>query len=118
MSVAGIPTTHDAGRAEVDVLGMGLVIELWRKQPHHMHARRTAIAGQFAHRWVAALAFGKPSGELIDDVTQTMRLLLARDLACNTAGILHVLVPVQHLRHRGWLGTERIPEMHGENQRV
>ncbi len=57
-------------------------------------------------------------GELVDDITQPVRLLLARDMTGDSAGILHVLVSVEHLRDRGRFGAGRIPEMHGEYQRV
>ena len=48
VNIARVPALHDAGRTEIDVLGVVLAIELRRQQPHHMHPRRTAVAGQFA----------------------------------------------------------------------
>ena len=37
LRVARLPALADAGRAEVDVLGVVLVVELRRQQAHHMH---------------------------------------------------------------------------------
>src|SRR5437773_2374875 len=50
VAIAGVPALHDAGRAEVDVLGVVLPGQLRGEQPHHMHPRRAAIARQFLHR--------------------------------------------------------------------
>src|SRR5258705_12895254 len=109
VGIAGVPALHDAGWAEVDILGVGLAFELRRQQPDHMHPRRATVTRKLPHRLAVALGFRKPRGELIDDMAQAMRLLLARDLARDPGGILHVLVPVQHFRHRGRLGSGRIP---------
>src|SRR5262245_4328427 len=37
LGVARLPALADAGGAEVDVLGVILVLKLRREQPHHMH---------------------------------------------------------------------------------
>ena len=95
VAVTGVPALHDAGRAEIDVLGVVLAAELRGEQPHHMHPGRAAIAGELAHRRVVALGLGQPCGELVDDMAQPMRLLLPRDMAGDPARILHVLVPVR-----------------------
>src|SRR5436190_7844433 len=39
LGVAGLPAHADAGGAEVDVLGVVLVFELRRQQPHDVHDR-------------------------------------------------------------------------------
>ena len=51
-------------------------------------------------------------------MAQSVGLLVSRDLACDPAGILDVLVAVEDFRHRAWLGADRIPEVDGEDQRV
>jgi hypothetical protein len=83
-----------------------------------MHAGRAAVAGEFAHGIELALLLGQARDELVDDVAQPVRLLLARDVAGDAAGILHVLVAVEHVLHRGRLVAGRIPQVHGEDQRV
>src|SRR6266436_5174338 len=55
MGISGLPSLPDAGRTEVDVLGVVLAIELRRQQPHHMHPRRTTVTGQFLHRIAVTL---------------------------------------------------------------
>src|SRR5207249_10076185 len=57
MAVTGVPALHDAGRAEIDVLGVVLAAELRSEQPHHMHPGRAAITGELPHRLVVALGF-------------------------------------------------------------
>src|SRR5690242_17118598 len=116
MAVTGLPTLQNARRTEIDVLGMVLVVELRSEQPDHMHLRRTAVARQLSYCHVVALGLRQTRSQLIDNVTQTMRLLLSLDMARNPTGILHVLVPVQHLRHRRRLGAQRIPEMYRKDQ--
>jgi hypothetical protein len=118
MRIAGVPALLDAIRAEVDVLGMGFAIELRREQAHHMHPGLAAITCQFARRSAAALGFRQVRDKLVDDVTQPVDLLLPHDLAGDPAGILHILVPVEHFRHGGRLRARRIPQVDGEDQRV
>src|SRR6266513_754593 len=60
----------------------------------------------------------QPRSELVNAMAQSMGLLLARDVTRDPTGVLHVLMPVQDLRHRGWLGAGRIPQKHGKDQRV
>src|SRR5271156_1161819 len=118
MRVACFPALPDPGQAEGDVFRMVLVVELWRQQLDHVHPGLAAVAQQFPDLRLAALAFGQPRRELFDDVTQPMRLLVARDLTCDAARILYVLMAGEGVRHRGWLGAERIPEVDGEDERV
>src|SRR5690349_24690003 len=101
MRVAGRPSLPDAVGAEVDILGVGFAIELRRKEAHDVHPGLAAIACELAHSRAIALTLGQTRGELVDDMAQPMGLLLAYDLACDAAGILDVLVAVEHLRHRG-----------------
>ena len=51
-------------RAEVDVLGVVLVVEARRQQPHDMHAGQAAVAGQLAHGRAAALGLGNVGDQL------------------------------------------------------
>ena len=118
MSVARIPAPLDAGRAEIDVLGVGLAIVFRRLQAHHMHSRLTTIARQFADKRLVEFGVGQPCSKLVDDMTQAMNLLLPCDLGRDPAGILHVLLPVEHFAHGSRLGAKRIPEVNGEDQRV
>src|SRR6478672_5457138 len=83
-----------------------------------MHPGRAAISGQFAHCRAVALGLGYPGRELIDDMAQTMRLLLLGNLARDAVGIQHVLVPIEHFRHRGRLGPGWIPHVDRKDQRV
>src|SRR5438034_8966139 len=55
MGISGVPSLSDAGRTEVDVLGVVLAIELRRQKPHHMHPRRTTVTGQLLHRIAVTL---------------------------------------------------------------
>src|SRR5882724_5284625 len=70
-----------------------------------MHPRLAAVTGQFADRRIVALGLRQPGRELVDHMPQPVRLLLADDVACDPAGILHVLVsrrmPGYSLRKRG-----------------
>jgi hypothetical protein len=70
------------------------------------------------HRLAVALGLGQPCRKFVDDMTQAMDLLLSGDLGRDPAGILDVLMPVEHFRHRGGLRTRRIPEMDGEDLRI
>jgi hypothetical protein len=47
-----------------------------------------------------------------------MRLLVSRDLACDPARILDVLVAIENFRHRARLGANWIPEMDSEDKGV
>ncbi len=57
-------------------------------------------------------------GEFVDDVAHVMHLPLPRDVARDAAGVLDVLLPVEHLPDRVRLLAHRIPQMHREDQRV
>ena len=77
MGKAGVPALLDTLGTEIDILGVGLAIELRREQPHHMHRGLAAIARQFTHRRAVALGLRDTRGELVDDVPQPVKLLLA-----------------------------------------
>ena len=115
--VARVAPHADAVRAEVDVLGVVLAFEPRRQQAHDMHLRAAAIACELAHLRAVAHILGKPLDQLADDVAHPVRLLLARDMACDAAGILNLLEAVEHLEHGGRLGSVRIPHVHREDQR-
>ena len=118
MGVTGLPTLHDTRAAEIDIFGVVLALELRGEQPHHMHPGWAAVARQLAYRLAVAFGLRQPRGELVNDMAQSMGLLLARDVTRDPTGVLHVLMPVQDFRHGGWLGAGRIPQMHGKDQRV
>ena len=94
------------------------MIELRSKQLHHVHPGLAAIAHQFAHLRPVTLRLGQARRKLIYDVAQAVRLLVSRDLACDPAGTLDVLLAVEDFRHRARLGAHWIPEMDGEDERV
>ena len=68
------------------------------------------VARKLLHGGGVSLAFRKTRGQLIAYVPQAMNLL-AHDLTCDPAGILHVLVAVEDFRHRCRLGAKWIPQM-------
>src|SRR5258708_32972555 len=77
VNITRVPALHDAGRTEIDVLGMVLAIELRRQQPHHMHPRRTTVTGQFRHRIAVTLSIWQSAGRVAEVITQTMRRWLS-----------------------------------------
>src|SRR3954451_3739609 len=103
MGITGLPTLHDARTAEINILGVVLALELRGEQSHHMHPGRATVARPLAHRLAVAFGLGQPRGELVDDMAQLMGLLLARNVTRDPTGVLHVLMPVEDFRHRGWL---------------
>src|SRR5215471_5451351 len=50
VGVAGMPATANARRTEVYILEVAFIVEPWREQPHHMHARRAAVGSKLAHQ--------------------------------------------------------------------
>src|SRR6516165_2970157 len=66
MRVASIPAALDAGRAEIDVLGVGLAIELRRLKADHVHSCLTTIARQFADERLVEFGVGQPCSKLVD----------------------------------------------------
>jgi len=58
----------NAGRAEIDVLGVVLVIEWRGKQLHHMHPGLAAVAHQLAHLRYFALGLGQSRRKFVDDM--------------------------------------------------
>src|SRR5262245_45605727 len=116
--MAGLPAAADARRAEVDGLGVILVVEPRGEQPHDMHARKTPVGSQFAHRCAVAFRLGDVLEQFVDDMPQPVRLLLADDVACNPARVLDVRVAMHHFPHRLRLRTVRVPYMDGKDQRA
>src|SRR4051794_36830485 len=45
VGIPSVPALPDAGRTEIDVLGVVFAIELRSQQPDHVHLRRTAVTG-------------------------------------------------------------------------
>jgi hypothetical protein len=56
--------------------------------------------------------------EFVDHVTQAMGLTLADDVIGNAAGVLDILLPMQHLPDRARFWAGRVPHVHREDQRV
>src|SRR5712692_8915067 len=55
VGVACLPAHADARGAEVDVPGVALIVEAGCEQPHHMHARLAAIAGELLYQRIPLL---------------------------------------------------------------
>lgn len=115
MSITGIPSLHDARWQEVDILRVRLAFELGRKQTHHVHSGGAALAGELLYRLGSLLILGQPPEELVDDMARPVCLLLPSDVAGDAAGILYVLLAVEHIPHRGRLLAGWVPQMHGED---
>src|SRR6266545_7419885 len=97
VGVAGLPAAADAGRCEVDILGVVLVVEPRRQEPDHVHAREAAIGAQLLS--LLALVGGDQLDQLRHHVTQLVHLALARDVARHPARILDVLVAIEPPPH-------------------
>ena len=61
---------------------------------------------------------GELRNEFRNDVTQTMRLPLTRDVSGNAARILNVFLAIEDIRHCFWFRASRVPHMHGEDNGV
>ena len=57
-------------------------------------------------------------GDLADDVTQMVDLLLPGNVALGAARVLNVLLPAHDLPQRVRLGTLRVPHVRGKDHRV
>ena len=108
----------DARRTEVDVLGVVLVFDARGQQPHDMHAREAAPAGQLAHGLAVADVLRDMAEQFLDHMAQTMGLHLAGDVAGYAARVLDVLLAMRDLPHRLRLWPDGIPHVDGEDQRV
>ena len=85
---------------------------------HDMHLRPAAIFGQVLDDRMVAFLLRYEFHQLRDDVTQLVHLALLRNVVCNPARILDVLLTVEHLPDRFRFGPHRIPHMHGKDQAV
>src|SRR5947207_2677299 len=97
---------------------MIFVLKPRRKKPHHLHTRETAIARKLAHRSALAFTLRQMFDQLGDDVSQLVHLSLARDMVRDSAGILDVLVTMEHVPDGRWLRSGRIPHVDGKDQGV
>src|SRR5690242_6186295 len=118
VGMTGLPAAADAGRGEVDVLGMGLIAELRAQQTHHMHARVAAVAGQLLVERIVLFLLRYELEEVGDEVPELVRLALAYDVAGDPARILDVLLTIEDLPDGLRLISRGMPQMHGEDQRV
>ena len=74
--------------------------------------RALALAG------VLRTSSGSSLARSLNDVAHVVHLALARDVACDPAGILDVLLTVEHLPDGLRLLAHRVPQVHREDQRV
>src|SRR5215831_4229018 len=118
LCVAGLPAHADAGRAEIDVFGVVFVRKLRRQQAHNMHGCMAAVGRERLRLRSPANLFRQQRGEPANNMPHVMQLTLPRDVACDSAGILNVLMAVEDLPNRAWLFTHRIPEMNRKDKRV
>ena len=72
--MAGLPALPDALGAEIDVLGVVLVRQRRRQQPHHMHAGQAAIGGHFSDAVRVAHVLRQKPAELGHDMAQPVEL--------------------------------------------
>src|SRR5262249_45235123 len=104
IGVTRLPATANARRAEIDVLGVVLVVEPRRKQANHVHARQATVLAQLRNARLLAFLFRNELDQLRHDMAQLVDLALARDVARYATGILNVLVAIQDLPDRFRLG--------------
>ena len=83
-----------------------------------MHARKASVGRHGAHGLASANIVWQQLGQLANDVAQAVDLRLARNVSGDAAGVLDVLLPVQHLPDGLWLAANGVPQVHGEDQRV
>jgi hypothetical protein len=62
-----------------------LVLETRRQKADNVHLRHASVAGELARSLALAHIVGQVADQLADDVPQSMRLLLSRHVAGNTA---------------------------------
>jgi hypothetical protein len=82
-AIAGGSTRTDAGRTEIYVLGMIFVSDARSKKTHYVHLRHTSIAGEILHHCAVAKFTWHLANQLTYNVTQSMSLLLSRDMDCD-----------------------------------
>ena len=118
ISVTNLPAAANTGWAEVDVLGVILIVKPRRKQTNHVHARQTAILAQLPNARVLAFLLGDELDQLRHDVAQLVDLTLTCDMAGDPARILNVFVAMQDLPDGLRLNSCWIPHMDRVDQGV
>ena len=118
VGIACLPPRADARRREVDVLGVGLIVEARREQPHHMHARVAVILRKLLVQRIPPLLLG----HVFQSLVMTWRSLCAsRWRTMWLAMRLEYWMSLCRLRISQMvvgLIACRVPQMHGEDQRV
>ena len=82
-TVPGSSASSDPGSAEIYILGVVFVVEAWREETHDMHLRHASVAGEVLHDFAVTQLALHLANQLAYDVTQSMSLLLSRDMACD-----------------------------------
>src|SRR5919106_1874303 len=116
--VTRLPARANARRAEVDILGVIVVVGTRRQQPDDMHARETAVTGQLANGFAVANLFRNVREKLLYDMAEPMNLCLACNVVCYPAGVLDLFLPVKGLPDRLWLVAGRIPQVNCKDEGV
>lgn len=93
----GAPAISDALWAEVDVFGMVFQRQRRCQQANHMHLCEAVTGGKDLDCCGVSLCLKNFGRQLADDVLQTVRLELARDVIGNPARILDVFQAMRHL---------------------
>jgi hypothetical protein len=116
--IACVPALPNTRGAEIDVFGVVLVVEPRRKQPHDVHPRQAAIAGEILHQGALARIVGHELDQFGDNVTQFVHLPLTDNVGRDPARILDVFVAVDYFPDRLRLRSQGVPHVDGEDQRV
>ena len=88
------------------------------KQTYKVHPRKAAIRRQFANILARSHLLGNVLCQLIDDVAQTMDLRLPRDVRRDAARVLDIFLPMKNIPDRLRFWSDRVPHVHGEDERV
>src|SRR5258708_38021989 len=83
-----------------------------------MHYSSTAVAGELPSLRGVSLVLGEHAEEFANDMTHLVKLGLPRDVALGAAGEHDVLLAVEDLRDGFGVRAPRVPNLHGEDDRV
>ena len=115
---SGFAPGADAGRREVDVLGVVLAASRGASRRTTCIVVLAAPRGEFLHVGGVAPRRRQLLRQFADDMAQPVDLLLARDVAVVAAGVLDVLLPAADLPDRLRLGPVSGSTADREDQRV
>jgi len=99
IAVSSFPPHADPRCAEIDILGVTLVVNARRQQSHNIHAGEASIAGEIAYLFNVAIPLRNFLDQRGDDVTQAMDLTLASNVTRNPARILNVLLAMEDIAY-------------------